>query len=186
MKDDVTKKPAGRPKKNIDKTPVPSVDSSHQGANQTPTNTRRKRIPVQGGNRLELPKRPGFVRRWVHEDSRIDPEKSGRIQKFLDAWWTFITEKGLYTGAERASDSSQMDSRVTKDGGGGITLYAMEIPQEYYDEDQAAKMEQVDRLERDIKSRLQNETGDSSYGKVSISHGISRIPKGGGQRNNDD
>lgn len=183
MKDDVTKKP-GRPKKIIDKNPESVVASTHQGAN-LPTNGRRKRVPVQGADRLSLPQRPGFSRRWVREYTNIEPERSGRIQRFLEAGYSFIQEKGLSVGAERAGDSTALDSRVTKDGGSGITLYAMEIPQEYYDEDQAAKMEQVDRVERDIKSRLENDSGNA-YGKVSISHGISRVPKGEGRNKDQD
>lgn len=178
MKEDVTKKP-GRLKKNVDKNPNPVVGSSHQGANQMPTKGRRERVPLQGAARLTLPQRPGFFRYWAGEFSNVDPERSGKLNDFLNAGYTFIQEKGLYTGTERVDDSTALDSRVTKNGGGGTTLYAMEIPLEYYNADQLAKMERVDKTERDIKSRLESGSG-RAYGQVTLRHGVARVPKGGG------
>ena len=96
---------------------------------------RRKRIGR--GNVLTAQARPGFVRRYVND-------KPGRIQEFLDAGYTPVTD-GQRPGDEQVGDSKLPGTTVAKHVGNGMNAYLMEIPLNFYEEDQAEKQEENDR-----------------------------------------
>lgn len=98
---------------------------------------RRTRIPM-GGSQLKLggPTRDGYVGRWVNDDP-------GRIKMFEDAGY-----------AKRLVDG-KVEKRAVGTNEEGKVKYAilMEQKQEYYDEDHAAKMAEVDEIDAAIARR---------------------------------
>ena len=95
-----------------------------------------QRVPF-GAQRqkLEAPARRGYVRRWFNDEP-------GRIQKARDAGYAHVLN-------ERQEPTSYTVG-VAKMGG-GQTAYLMEIPEEFYAQDQAAKMAAVDEIDAQIK-----------------------------------
>ena len=98
---------------------------------------RKKRVPLGTRDRLRYPKRKGYTRRVFNDDH-------DRIQRALDAGYEFVTEPDLPGGDPQVGDASQMGKKVSKEVGSGIKGYLMEIPDEYYEEDQKAKMDKID------------------------------------------
>lgn len=92
---------------------------------------RPKRTPVGQRNILTTDQRPGYVRRWVND---VD----GRLAMFEEAGYEAVRTP-TQVGDPAAGNASQVGSVVRKPVGGGVDAVLMEIPVEYYDEDQAAK-----------------------------------------------
>ena len=97
---------------------------------------------------LAVPKREGYVRRWVND-------VGGRLRQAEDGGYTFVDDPDLKVG-ER--DSANPDgARQTyivgrNDNGSSLKAYLMEIRKEWYDEDQAAKMDAVDEIDNLIQN----------------------------------
>jgi hypothetical protein len=125
---------------------------------------KRKRVPIGTRNVLKFSKRPGYVRRVVND---VDD----RIQRFKDAGYEIV--HGDETGGDPiAGAASKMGSAVNKPVGGGVTGVLMEIPEEYYHEDQAAKQAEIDKIESGMRRKLRPDQADErlgQYGNVSIS-----------------
>jgi len=81
--------------------------------------------------KLALPNRPGYKRYWFND-------APGQVQSALDNGWAHVLDK------ER-----KPLSRVVGSGrdGGALKAYAMEIPQEFWDEDQ-------ERVHKAAKARI--------------------------------
>ncbi len=117
----------------------------------TPSNrpTRsKKRTPISQRNKLKAEQKDGFKRRFVNED----PD---RIQMFLDAGWTLVTD-GSKAGDSQVGEARRLGSATGKPVGGGKTAVLMEIPEEYYQEDAAAKEKKIKATEAGL---LNNESG---------------------------
>jgi hypothetical protein len=124
--------------------------------------TRTERTPVGRANRLVATKRPGFVSRWVNDIE-------DRITIFLAAGYTFVTDPNADKSVNLAQDPSSLSSRISRSVGGGTQAYLMEIPEEYYKEDQLAKQKEVDEIDAQIKEGGKRELGHAGYGEgVSI------------------
>lgn len=123
---------------------------------------RQGRIPVASNREPLIIKgldTENFHHRWVTNT----PE---RLEKFLMGGWEFCN-KGDAEGpaGERTVESSKaLDNRITKAGGGGVTLYLMRIPIEFWEEDQAAKQADVRASEEAMKRPT---AGD--YGRIDVS-----------------
>ena len=112
---------------------------------------RPKRKPFRR-NRLEFPQRPGYRRRVVN-----DVEDGMRVAAFKEAGWEVVSDP--YAGVNSDGDLSQPSqegsavSRHVGMGEGGRSLKGilMEIPEEWYQEDQAAKQERVDNTEKGLR-----------------------------------
>ena len=110
----------------------------------TVAKNRPKRIPLHRRRVLEAAANPGFKRRWVNEEL-------GAIDAYRDAGWVPVV------GDEDISDKrAQTESTVgsvvrrvvNKDPNASAkTAILMEIPEDLYAEDQAAKQKEVDRVE---------------------------------------
>ena len=102
---------------------------------------RARRVPL-GANQLKLARkaRPGMVGRWVNDTP-------GRIQRALQAGYEHVFESTDQDGEEKPVSTIV---GVTE-GGHPLVGYYMEIPKEFYDEDQLAKQEQVDSVEDAIR-----------------------------------
>lgn len=110
---------------------------------------RPKRIPLAQRNVLTVNnKRPGFNQRWVND---VD----GRIQMFEEAGYTAV-QKPTEVGDPQAGAATQVDRVVRKPVGGGITAVLMEIPEDYYREDQQAKEAKIKDAERSLLSEAKD------------------------------
>lgn len=120
---------------------------------------RVKRIPISARNKLVAEGREGFHRRWVND-------VPGRLEQFEQAGYVQVTDP-TKVGDPRAADASQLGSVVRKPVGGGIDAVLMEIPEEFYREDQDAKEHALKQKERSLLSEA---TGEGFYGSgVTIS-----------------
>lgn len=146
---------------------------------------RKNRVPAGiPSKNLEFPAREGYVRRVV-------ADHPGRLDKFYNGGWRFVNEDSLdeqNPGKLKASTREGVDSRVsqvigTKKDNTPMTGYLMEIPEELYNEDQAAKMESLDALEAGLRAGRDAEGGapgrDGRY--VPQHTGIKIEQKGGRQ-----
>lgn len=120
---------------------------------------RPKRIPLGTRNVLTAPKRPGYVRRFVNDEN-------DRVAQFEAAGYEVVRE-AVEVGDPKAGNGSQVGSVVRPPVGAGRSAVLMEIPEEYYLEDQKAKQDRVDAGERDMRANL-NSGRDGTYGKVEI------------------
>lgn len=136
----------------VPKRPNRSVDAH---PTRTPVAGNRDKLAVRG-----IPE--GKVARWVN-----DLDEGSRIQMFLDAGYEFVTSKGLTIG-DRTVDTSTLDtgSVRTKNVGAGVTAYLMAIDKEFYDEDQQAKYDEIQRTEESMFRDDIN--SEDRYGKVNI------------------
>lgn len=119
-----------------------------------------KRVPVSG-NRNVLTvdgKEDGFFYRWVLD-------AGDRVSRFKRAGYEPVTHE-VEVGDARAATVNQLGSVVEASAGGGSKLVLMRIPLEYYNEDQKAKMDEVDALEASMGKNV-----DGQYGKLDISRG---------------
>ena len=126
--------------------------------------SRPERIPLDGSRtRLALDEAkldPAFHYKWVND---VDD----RIMRYQNAYYEHVSgEEGLQIG-QRSIDSStgEVASVVSRDGGGGITVYLMKIPIEYYNEDKAVKEEATERRADAFKQSL-NSGQEGIYGGV--------------------
>ena len=92
---------------------------------------RPARTPLGTRNILTVSSRPGYHRCWVGDSTSQRPS----MEDYVAAGYTYV-EESLSVGDNAANAGSTVLSRVTRPGGQGVTLYLMEIKEEYYLEDQ--------------------------------------------------
>lgn len=102
----------------------------------------KKRVPVGTRNKLTAPENPGFSRRFVNDSD-------GRVQMFLDAGYELV-KTPTQVGDPAAGNASQVGSVVRKPVGGGVEAVLMEIPEEWYREDQLAKEQRLKEKEQSL------------------------------------
>jgi hypothetical protein len=109
----------------------------------------QRRIPLgQRKPKLAAPDRPGFKRRFINDmGSRLLDAHAGGWKHVLDQFG-----KPEVRGGGRSSE------------GAGLKVYLMEIPLKFFDEDQLAKQESLDKVDRDIYAgKLNQEPDDKRY-----------------------
>ncbi len=111
---------------------------------------RATRIPFgTTEEKLKLPDVPGFRTYWFNDTpGRIDRAKAAGYEHRLDANRQPISRVvGVSTG-----------------GQGGLRAYAMMIPMEFFNEDQAAELAKVDAVHGQIvNGKLETKDGDNRY-----------------------
>lgn len=115
---------------------------------------RAERIPVSGPRDILAVREqdPNYVYRWVNDvDNRVDRFKAGGYE--------VVTAPNVRVGDKQVDSGSQLGSAVTKAVGGKIMAILMRIPKEWFDEDQQAKMEEVDAKERAMRAESQADYG---------------------------
>jgi hypothetical protein len=127
---------------------------------QTGRQLRPKRIPLGTRNVLVAPERKGYVRRFVND-------VPGRIESFEAAGYAVVKED-IEVGDPKIGKSLDPGSPVSKSVGGGTRAVLMEIKEEWYEEDQQAKLNKITQAENDMKRSL-NTPREGTYGKVDIS-----------------
>lgn len=106
---------------------------------------RPTRTPLGERNVLTVAnKRQGYKQRWVND---VDD----RIERANAAGYTAVM-RPTKVGDPKAGAATQVGDIVRKPVGGGITAVLMEIPDEYYREDQAAKEAKLKDTERSLLS----------------------------------
>ncbi len=130
---------------------------------QTSASARPRRTPIGQRNVLNVQgKEDGYVYRIVNDTG-------DRIQQFLDAGYELVDANSVRVGDKRVNQSTPEGTKAQVSVGGGQKAFVMRIPKEYYEEDQAAKQAEVNRLEESIKKQVSS--GNADYGKVMISQG---------------
>ena len=121
------------------------------------------RTPV-GGNRskLSIPEAyknqyPDFVFRFVND-------VPGRIRRFQDAGYEIVEDEGLVVGEAGVENSRFPETAVVKHVGrtrddNNTASVLMRIHKDYYEEDQAAKEEEVAHTERAMFTRNKAQEG---------------------------
>ena len=130
---------------------------------------RTERVPLGGfQQKLNVKHIPnGFVGRWINDEG-------GRIAAAQAAGYTFVEDEEVK--AERAGTNVESDARIgrvvgTKASGQPMMAYLMKIPERFYEQDQAAKLRQIDETELSITKGAHARTGEQEYvpqGGISI------------------
>lgn len=119
-------------------------------------NTRPKRTPVSGRNKLTAPIRKGYTRRFVND-------VEDRISVFEEGGWQIVRGE-VPVGDKSVSRENPMGTPVTKHVGSGVKAVLMEIKDEWYNEDQAAKQKKIQETVNEIVKKRE----DGQYGKIEI------------------
>jgi len=114
---------------------------------------RPQRTPVGRRNVLTAEQRKGYVRRWVNDED-------GRVAMFQEAGYEPV-QVPTEVGDPMAGNASQVGAVVRKPVGGGKTAVLMEIPEEFYREDQDAKEAHIKAKEGALLEEVQ---GEGFYG----------------------
>lgn len=125
------KKPGPKPKKTADA----------QIADARARRERRRADIGSGDYKLSAPQRPGFVRRWVND-------VTGRVDRFRDNGWDAVQEDGT-------------DARHVGGNKNPLKAVLMEIPEEFYREDQVKKLSKVVDPKQMAENKAKAKTDDS-------------------------
>jgi len=94
--------------------------------------------------------REGFQRRWVNDTA-------GRLQQAEQGGYTFVAQDPTAKSTDVGARTSRI---VGKDENGqGMRAYLMEIPMDWYQEDQRAKQKPIDDFEAALKGKPTIEGG---------------------------
>jgi hypothetical protein len=126
--------------------PEPVIDEGPSPDQLAAIAARRRGMPKAGDLQMAVPQRVGWARRWVNDTP-------GRLQKFLKKGWDFV--KSPETGENWLLVVNKNISSA-----GGLRGYVMEIPLQFYAEDQEAKQESLDALDAAIYGGTHNEEPD--------------------------
>jgi hypothetical protein len=107
---------------------------------------RRAHAPKVGSSKMAIPPRVGWVRRWFNDSP-------GRIAMKQQQGWAIC--KNPETGE---SWMMVVNNSITE--AGGLKGYVMEIPLQFYNEDQDAKQKNLDAIDAQIYGGTYNEEPD--------------------------
>ena len=122
------------------------------------TTAKPKRTPVSGNRDiLTVDQKKGYVYRWVND-------LENRIQKHVDAGYVFVKSDGDFLAGEKSVNNAKATTSgvISKNVGKGMTAYLMAQKEEWFEEDQRAKMERIDRAEK----KMTKASGKDEYGEV--------------------
>lgn len=162
-----TKRGPGRPPKYHERAiaaPVemasPAVEAPAQSAADVGAVPRVKRKPFGAlEQKLFYPAREGFHRHWFNDHP-------GRIARAQEAGYEHVKD-----------NDGKVVTRIvgTAEGGGPLSAYLMEIPEEWWQADMAEQQKQVNEKEETMRrGALEQQAGDNRYVPqqgIKISHG---------------
>lgn len=90
---------------------------------------------------------PGYVYRIVND-------VGDRVSSLQEQGYEIVTDNSVKIGDRRVGKASQDGSPVQVSVGGGVQGFLMRQKQEYYDEDQKYKQQQIQETERAMKKIL--------------------------------
>ena len=152
-----------------------SQQKKSQATGKASRSNRTQRVPVSGNRELltVIGKDPYFHYRWV-----LDVDDAGeRIQRFKMAGYEFVNTHEIEGHGTRQVDRPNEEGSIVKKPTGttphGVPqyLYLMKIPYDLFEEDQQAKMQEIEERERDMMRAMDPNFDDGRYGGVSISKG---------------
>lgn len=176
-KEKMAKVRAGREKKEREREPLKAAqkadlsEADSATEDDKPKETRRKRKPMKAEGALNFPQREGYHRHIFNDNEK------GRVQAAKDAGYTVVMQSDIDGGDMRAGADSQLSSPVSRSVGGGMKGILMEIPQEFYDEDQKAKQDQIaaDEKKRLLGPAITGNDREGYYGGVTVSDNRQKI-----------
>lgn len=119
---------------------------------------RTKRTPITGKQPLAVRgKEPGYQYRVVNDED-------DRVLEMQDAGYEVVRGGDATVGDKRVDRPSEEGSVKLFSVGGGMKAVLMRIPEEWYNEDQDAKMGRLRQLEDSTKKEALNGT----YGKLDL------------------
>lgn len=127
------------------------ADVHRMGATQS--QPARRPFGKQEYRLANFPTTPGFVPRWFNDTP-------GRVARAIAAGYRHVDDH----------EGGRVKLTVGRaEGGGGQVAFLMEIPQEFYNEDFAAKQANLDIIDDTIRrGRHKAEPGDKRYGGVKM------------------
>lgn len=123
-----------------------------------PNTTDRVPLHEQKKNLLTVPEKKGFVRRFVN-----DVEQGQRVKRFLRAGWRIVEDETKVGDPGALNQNQSLGTGIRKHMGDTTYAVLMEIEKEFYDEDQAAKMDRLDQIEKSI---YKDHGVRNSYGEI--------------------
>src|ERR1700693_2007104 len=122
---------------------------------------RVRRTPVCVRNILTIGKKDeNFVYRIVN-----DVDDGDRVERFAAAGYEVVKSKDISVGDKRIENPSAEGSGARISVGGGQKGVVMRIRKDWYEEDQAAKQQEVDATEESITNPSDR---DGGYGKIKL------------------
>jgi len=121
----------------------------------------KKRTPIGTRNVLKSENREGYVRRFVNN---VD----GRVDMFLDAGYSIVNDD-TKTADDNVGSATKLGSNASRNVGGGTNAVLMEIPEEFYNEDQLAKEQKIKRSEESI---LADQSGNQNNSSLLYGQGV--------------
>lgn len=119
---------------------------------------RVRRTPVGVRNVLTVGgKEPGFEYRIVNDEG-------DRVEQFKAAGYDVVSASDVTVGDRRINKASTEGTAAQVSVGNGVKAVVMRINKEWYDEDQAAKMQQV----ADTEAATKSEALKGNYGDLKI------------------
>jgi hypothetical protein len=119
---------------------------------------RNTRVPLGvARSKLTVAGRPGYRRRWINDSE-------GRLQNAQDGGYEFVMNENVAQigDADIGNENRDLGARTSRvvDSGTGQRAYLMEIKEEFYQEDQRAKVAKVEETDRRIrKGKLEEVDG---------------------------
>lgn len=126
--------------------PAPQAEADAEAAEIAAIAARRAKAPKVGSQKMSVPQRVGWVRRWFNDSP-------GRIHMKQQQGWNFV--KNPETGENWML---VVNNAMTE--AGGLKGYVMEIPLQFYKEDQDAKQKNLDAIDEQIYGGTYNEEPD--------------------------
>jgi len=130
------------------------------------------RTPLGSRNVLTVAKKPGFHRVWVSNSDGIRPA----IEDYKLAGYTFV-EDSVKVGDKTVNSADPISTAVSRAGGRGITLFLMEIRQDWKDADDRVEQEKIREQETQMFSP------DSRGGQYGSAKTNARAGKGAEEHN---
>jgi hypothetical protein len=121
---------------------------------------RPRRVPLAGQSRLRVRDQdPNYKYRIVNANLESDPD---RVANLIEQGYEIVPKDVVgQVGDKRVDTPSALGSAGQISVGQGTKAVVMRIPKEYYDEDQAAKQAELDKVEQSAHK-------NADYGKLEI------------------
>ena len=120
---------------------------------------RPKRVPLAGRSRLAIKNQdPNYHYRIVNANLESDPD---RVTNLQEQGYEVVPRGGADTGDKRVDNPSALGSAGQISVGQGTKAVVMRIRKDWFQEDQAAKQEEINKTEREADKR-------ADYGKLIV------------------
>jgi len=153
---------------NIELAESQSTPSRSERVRQERIAQNRERKSLGLRSPLAFAQRPGYVRRMIND-------VNNRISDAMEAGYTPVLDESKTQTDGDIGRATQMANAVKRQVGNGVTAYLMEIPKEWYDEDQKKKQKNDAAIEKsivDVRRVGGSDSADGSIGAIPGTPGI--------------